>query len=105
MIRCITRPPSVSSRKRLCGPVPSARHGRHHDVAFRVADVLVSDEDDMVGKGIGWLLKETSRADAERVIAHLWRWKDRTSRLVLRSACEKMTPEQRKRVLDKRAPS
>jgi 3-methyladenine DNA glycosylase AlkD len=79
--------------------IPSVRRGLHHDAAFEVADRLMLDEDDMVRKGVGWLLKVTADADRHRVIAYLLQWKDRTARLVLRYACEKMTPAQRRRVL------
>ncbi len=32
----------------------------------RLSDLLLSDEDDMVQKGLGWLLRETAKADAKR---------------------------------------
>ena len=39
--------------------VPSARRGLHTREIFRIAQPLIPDEDDMVRKGVGWLLKET----------------------------------------------
>jgi 3-methyladenine DNA glycosylase AlkD len=30
--------------------------------------VLLCDEDDMVQKGLGWLLRETAKADAGRAV-------------------------------------
>jgi 3-methyladenine DNA glycosylase AlkD len=79
--------------------IPSVRRRLHHDAAFEVADRLMPDEDDMVRKGVGWLLKVTADADTARVIEYLLRWKGRTSRLVLRYASEKMTPAERRLVL------
>ncbi len=39
--------------------VPSAKRGLHTREIFRIAQPLVPDDDDMVQKGVGWLLKET----------------------------------------------
>jgi 3-methyladenine DNA glycosylase AlkD len=35
----------------------------------RLSDLLLSDEDDMVQKGLGWLLRETAKADPKRTVA------------------------------------
>jgi 3-methyladenine DNA glycosylase AlkD len=63
--------------------------------AFRIADRLMTDEDDMVQKGVGWLLKEASRRHPEEVREYLLRWRDRASALVLRYASEKLPEEKR----------
>lgn len=41
--------------------VPIARKGDMLDQVFRIADRLMTDGDDMVRKGMGWLLKEASK--------------------------------------------
>lgn len=79
--------------------IPAARRGLHHHAVFQVADRLMPDGDDMVRKGVGWLLKVTADADRRRVIRYLQQWRDRTSRLVLRYASEKMTPAERRLIL------
>ena len=58
--------------------------------AFTVADRLMEDDDDMVQKGVGWLLKEASKKNPEEVRSYLLNWRDRTSALVLRYASEKL---------------
>ena len=65
----------------------------------RVADRLLADPDDMVQKGVGWLLREAAKADPRGTLPYLLRLRGRTSRLVLRTACEKLTPAARRRVL------
>jgi 3-methyladenine DNA glycosylase AlkD len=65
----------------------------------RTSDMLLDDEDDMVQKGLGWLLRESAKYDAKRVVPYLMKIRERASRLVLRTACEKLTALERKRVL------
>jgi 3-methyladenine DNA glycosylase AlkD len=65
----------------------------------RLSNLLLSDEDDMVQKGLGWLLRETAKADPKRTVPYLMRIRKRAPRLVLRTACETLSPATRKRVL------
>jgi 3-methyladenine DNA glycosylase AlkD len=65
----------------------------------RLADSLLADEDDMVQKGLGWLLRETAKFDAKRTLPYLMKIRKRAPRLVLRTACETLRPAVRKRVL------
>jgi 3-methyladenine DNA glycosylase AlkD len=81
--------------------VPSARKGLHTGEILDIASRLLEDPDDMVQKGVGWLLKETYPKKSKEVMRFLLPWRDRTTRLVLRYAAEKMTPEDRARVLAK----
>ncbi len=78
-----------------------ARHGRFHDVVFKTADALLGDEDDMVRKGVGWMLKCASQADEQTVVNYLIKNREKTSRLVLRYATEKVSPTNRMLVLGK----
>jgi 3-methyladenine DNA glycosylase AlkD len=65
----------------------------------KLSDSLLADEDDMVQKGLGWLLRETAKHDASRTVPYLIRIRERAPRLVLRTACETLSPAQRKRIL------
>jgi len=69
----------------------------------RLSNLLLSDEDDMVQKGLGWLLRETAKADAKRTVPYLMSIRERTPRLVLRTACETLPAGVRKEVLAKSA--
>jgi 3-methyladenine DNA glycosylase AlkD len=53
----------------------------------------------MVQKGLGWLLRETARFDGPRTIPLLMSIRDKAPRLVLRTACERLTAGDRARVL------
>jgi len=67
----------------------------------RLSNLLLKDEDDMVQKGLGWLLRETAKADARRTVPYLMSIRGRASRLVLRTACETLPEQARKRILSK----
>ena len=79
--------------------VPSARRGRHTREIFRTAEPLIPDDDDMVRKGVGWLLKETYPKKPGEVMRFLMPLRAKTSRLVLRYAAEKMSSTDRARLL------
>jgi 3-methyladenine DNA glycosylase AlkD len=67
----------------------------------RLSNLLLSDEDDMVQKGLGWLLRETAKADANRTVPYLISIRERVPRLVLRTACETLPAGVRKKILAK----
>jgi len=65
----------------------------------KLSDRLLSDQDDMVQKGLGWLLRETAKYDARRTVPYLMKIRGRAPRLVLRTACETLSVSTRKQVL------
>jgi 3-methyladenine DNA glycosylase AlkD len=65
----------------------------------RLSNLLLADEDDMVQKGLGWLLRETAKYDAKRTVPYLLRIRERAPRLVLRTACETLPVATRKKIL------
>ncbi|MBI5086188.1 MAG: DNA alkylation repair protein [Acidobacteria bacterium] len=76
-----------------------AKHGRHTEFIFNIASRLLPDRDDMVEKGVGWLLKETYPARPGETLAFLLDSRNAASRLTLRYAAEKMTPAHRRELL------
>lgn len=79
--------------------VPATRQRKHFREIVRLSEMLLADEDDMVQKGLGWLLRETAKADPRRTVPYLMKLRGRTSRLVLRTACETLSKAKKKRVL------
>jgi 3-methyladenine DNA glycosylase AlkD len=65
----------------------------------RLSNRFLSDQDDMVQKGLGWLLRETAKANAVRTVPYLMRIRTRAPRLVLRTACETLPLATKKRIL------
>ena len=65
----------------------------------KLSNSLLTDEDDMVQKGLGWLLRETAKFDAKRTVPYLMKIRGRAPRLVLRTACETLPGAIKKRIL------
>jgi 3-methyladenine DNA glycosylase AlkD len=65
----------------------------------RITVALLEDEDDMVQKGLAWLLRETARYDAKRTIPLLMSIRAKAPRLVLRTACERLSKADRANIL------
>jgi 3-methyladenine DNA glycosylase AlkD len=70
----------------------------------RLSNALLADQDDMVQKGLGWLLRETAKFDARRAVPYLIKIRGRAPRLVLRTACETLPRAERQRVLQPHSP-
>jgi 3-methyladenine DNA glycosylase AlkD len=66
----------------------------------KLSDSLLADHDDMVQKGLGWLLRETAKFDAKRTATYLMKIRRRAPRLVLRTACETLPDNLRKKLLE-----
>jgi 3-methyladenine DNA glycosylase AlkD len=65
----------------------------------KLSDSLLADEDDMVRKGLGWLLRETAKYDPKRTVPYLMKIRRRAPRLVLRTACETLPGPVKRRIL------
>jgi 3-methyladenine DNA glycosylase AlkD len=64
-----------------------------------VTTALLNDDDLMVQKGLGWLLREQAKYDRERALPLLRSIRKKAPRLVLRTACETLPPELRSEIL------
>jgi 3-methyladenine DNA glycosylase AlkD len=82
----------------ICG----ARRGKLLPHIFDVADALLEDQDDIVQKGCGWLLKVASKRHEDEVFQYVMRNRDRMSRTILRYAIEKMPVDRRQQAMGKR---
>jgi len=78
-----------------------ARKGKYLKDVLQISDILISDNDDMVQKGYGWLLKEASKEHLNEVYAYLIKNKSIMPRTALRYAIEKMPPDFRENVMKK----
>ena len=78
-------------------------HGTRQKKFFRevtkLSDSLLGDQDDMVQKGLGWLLRETAKYDPQRTLPYLMKIRERAPRLVLRTACETLPQTERDKIL------
>jgi 3-methyladenine DNA glycosylase AlkD len=78
-----------------------AKQGRNTEAVFRIAGALIEDPDDMVQKGVGWVLKETYPKKPAQAMRFLLPRAARAPRLVLRLAAEKMTAADKARLLSR----
>jgi 3-methyladenine DNA glycosylase AlkD len=78
-----------------------AKHGKFLGDAIEIADLLLTDTDDMVQKGYGWLLKEASRKHRDEVFAYVMQNKKAMPRTALRYAIELMPKELRVEAMKK----
>jgi 3-methyladenine DNA glycosylase AlkD len=70
-----------------------AKHGKFLNESVAIADLLLTDKDDMVQKGYGWLLKEASRKHQKEVFNYVMIKKKAMPRTALRYAIELMPQE------------
>ena len=70
-----------------------AKHGKFFIDSIGIADLLLTDKDDMVQKGYGWLLKEASRKHQKEVFDYVIKNKKSMPRTALRYAIELMPRE------------
>lgn len=86
-------------RAAAVGLIRAARLKQSFPQIQRVTEVLLADEDDMVQKGLGWLMREAVKFDPKTTVAYLMKIRARAPRLVLRTACETLPPRRRALVL------
>ena len=78
-----------------------ARKGQQLALAFTVSDLLLHDDDDLVRKGYGWLLKQVSKHLPDEVFSFVMERRDTMPRVSLRYAIEKLPVEMRKKAMEK----
>ncbi len=78
-----------------------AKHGKFLSEAIEIADLLLTDSDDMVQKGYGWLLKEASRQHQAEVFTYVMQNKKEMPRTALRYAIELMPKEMKAEAMKK----
>lgn len=78
-----------------------ARKGLFQTEIFDIAERLLHDENDLVQKGYGWMLKAAADSDRDAVFQFVLAHKSTMPRTALRYAIEKMPPEMRKKAMEK----
>ncbi len=78
-----------------------ARKGKFLDEIFGVADDLLLDQDDLVQKGYGWMLKVASETHQRDVFDYVMVHRTEMPRTALRYAIEKMPKELRARAMER----
>jgi len=108
----LSRPPRWAKRKphnrwhqraAAVSLIHSTRQHRNFDNIRHVTELLLDNDDDMVQKGLGWLLREAAKANRNQTVAYLMTIREQMPRLVVRTACETLPFNTRKLVLAKKS--
>ncbi len=78
-----------------------ARKGKFMSDILEIADILLTDEDDLVRKGYGWMLKAASEAHQQEIFEYVIKNKAVMPRTSLRYAIEKMPEDMKARAMEK----
>ncbi|MGB8768598.1 MAG: DNA alkylation repair protein, partial [Candidatus Korobacteraceae bacterium] len=104
--RFLSRPPRWAKEKSrwhrraaAVSLIHSTRQHKNFGDIQRITEMLLASDDDMVQKGLGWLLREAAKANPDQTVKYLMTIRNRTPRLVLQTACETLPPATRQRVL------
>jgi 3-methyladenine DNA glycosylase AlkD len=76
-----------------------ARKGQMLDTIYRIAAMLFRDNEDIVQKANGWLLREAGRTDSRRLKKFLLEHGPSIPRTTVRYAIEKFSADERKEIL------
>ena len=78
-----------------------AKQGKFLKDIFEIADTLLTDDDDLVQKGYGWLLKDASIKHLKEIFGYVMKNKKNMPRTALRYAIERMPPELKSKAMAK----
>ncbi|MGE5604391.1 MAG: DNA alkylation repair protein [Bacteroidota bacterium] len=78
-----------------------AREGKFLKDILEIADLLLLDQDDLVQKGYGWMLKAASQAHQPEIFDYIMAKKTTMPRTALRYAIEKMPQELKAKAMAK----
>ncbi|MBD3413683.1 MAG: hypothetical protein GF421_04525 [Candidatus Aminicenantes bacterium] len=78
-----------------------ARKGQYIEVVHETAKKLFADEDDLIQKATGWILRESGKSDMDRLEKFLREHGKKIPRTALRYAIERFPEKKRKEILQK----
>lgn len=81
--------------------VKPARRGKYIPIIQRIAEKLFYDEDDLIQKANGWILRESGKTGMNRLERFLLKHGKRIPRTTLRYAVERFPEKKRKEILIK----
>jgi 3-methyladenine DNA glycosylase AlkD len=98
----LARSPNIWERRTAI--VSTGYFIRQGDVAdsFAIAELLLPDDQDLIHKATGWMLREAGRKDRPRLLAFLDAHAATMPRVTLRYAVEHLDPEQRARYMSRK---
>ena len=83
--------------------IRGVRAGMFEAETNRITQMLLKDDDLMVQKGLGWLLREAAKYNRQFAVPLLMKIRKKSPRLVLRTACETLPMKLRAEILGQTA--
>ena len=74
-------------------------HKKHVATGLKIAERLFDDEEDLVHKAVGWLLREVGKSDKKRLDKFLLKHGPKIPRTTVRYAIERFPKDERKQML------
>lgn len=71
----------------------------NHKITMKIATKFLKDEEDLIHKATGWMLREVAKRDEKLVIQFISDNKSQMPRIMLRYAIERMDTKIRKKLL------
>lgn len=87
-------------RASIVSLIPLVRKRQALDLAYDVARRLHADDEDLIQKAVGWVLREAGKADARRLDAYLRRNGPSIPRTTVRYAIERFPAPKRRELLE-----
>lgn len=79
--------------------IPSVEANSKIDVALDISTILLEDQEDIVRKGYGWLLKDATKCFEKEIIDFVTKNVDKMPRVSFRYAIEKLNPEVKSKLM------
>jgi 3-methyladenine DNA glycosylase AlkD len=100
LYRLAVSPRLWDRRIAIVSTLPLIRDGNVRDT-LRLAKLLLRDEEDLIHKATGWMLREVGKRDLAALKKFLELYRAAMPRTMLRYAIERFSPEERRRYLDR----
>lgn len=71
-----------------------------HDDTYRISEILLSHDHDLIHKAVGWMLREAGKNDEKRLLEFIENHYSDMPRTTLRYSIEKFDKERRKKILE-----
>lgn len=73
--------------------------GSHYSETFKLCELLFNEEEELIHKACGWMLREVGKQDLRELVTFLKRCKGRVPQLVLQTATEDLTEHLKNNIL------
>jgi 3-methyladenine DNA glycosylase AlkD len=91
----LARSSNVWKRRTAILSTMAFRHQGDSDDAFKLAELLLHDDHDLINKAVGWALRVAGGSDRERLLRFLDEHAATMPRITLRNALEHFDKDQR----------